>query len=471
MKTRFDYYLLLPALALVLTLVLACRDAESPETVPLALPTEPPPEAARTLSASDREAIDQFATQLQAVGQEWDIFHQEIDQWRGGLTSCHGSSVQVALQDFAVGFNAVTEQARDLPRTSANPELANRLIAAAEAEETAFRQLRDRWQPNSPSLFETVEQQRSNAARAQKEVQDLALELQEELERAADPQELRAMEEFSAAFDSVRDVWEEFHDDYVDLSRAPASLDDPAALARLDQLIRQFGAVSRGIGRLPVADSAEDATETLEAAAEAELAALTSIRDALAQAIEAAAKAAEETDAPEDAEPSQAAGALLPAMDGIIGKVETTLKEIGRTIHESLDRSAVDDLEEIQVFLGDYRGLVAEWDAFHEGYNEWRRTEGGCDRSAVLQSLGQFNTRISELGRRVRDLPQSGYLLPIYNLLVEAAEREEGAVRALRNAWQPFTVDAFIAVDRERDNANRLRREANIALQELRDRP
>ena len=158
-------------------------------------------------------------------------------------------------------------------------------------------------------------------------------------------------------------------------------------------------------------------------------------------------------------------------MDGIIGKVETTLKEIGRTIHESLDRSAVDDLEEIQVFLGDYRGLVAEWDAFHEGYNEWRRTEGGCDRSAVLQSLGQFNTRISELGRRVRDLPQSGYLLPIYNLLVEAAEREEGAVRALRNAWQPFTVDAFIAVDRERDNANRLRREANIALQELRDRP
>ena len=311
MKTRFDYYLLLPALALVLTLVLACRDAESPETVPLALPTEPPPEAARTLSASDREAIDQFATQLQAVGQEWDIFHQEIDQWRGGLTSCHGSSVQVALQDFAVGFNAVTEQARDLPRTSANPELANKLIAAAEAEETALRQLRDRWQPNSPSLFETVEQQRSNAARAQKEVQDLALELQEELERAADPQELRAMEEFSAAFDSVRDVWEEFHDDYVDLSRAPASLDDPAALARLDQLIRQFGAVSRGIGRLPVADSAEDATETLEAAAEAELAALTSIRDALAQAIEAAAKAAEETDAPEDAEPSQAAGALL----------------------------------------------------------------------------------------------------------------------------------------------------------------
>ena len=93
------------------------------------------------------------------------------------------------------------------------------------------------------------------------------------------------------------------------------------------------------------------------------------------------------------------------------------------------------------------------------------------DRSEVLESLGQFNTRIGRLGRKVRDLPQTGYLLPMYNLLVQAMEREEGAVRALRNTWQPFTVDAFIAVDRERDNANRLRREANIALQELRNRP
>ena len=58
----------------------------------------------------------------------------------------------------------------------------------------------------------------------------------------------------------------------------------------------------------------------------------------------------------------------------------------------------------------------------------------------------------------------------MYNLLVEAVEREEGAVRTLRSSWQPFTVDAFIAVDRERDNANKLRREASIALVELTDR-
>ena len=187
MKTRLASQLLLPAVVLMLALVLACRDTGSPVTVPVALPTEPPAQTAKPLSASDLEALDEFEAQQQDVGQDWDRFHQEFDQWRAGLTFCHRSSMQEALQDFAVGFNAVTEQARNLPRTSVNQDLSNVLIAAAEAEEAAFRQLRDRWQPNSLSLFETVEQQRSNAARAQKDVEDLALELQEELEKATDP--------------------------------------------------------------------------------------------------------------------------------------------------------------------------------------------------------------------------------------------------------------------------------------------
>ena len=476
MKTKFGSYLLLTALVFALALVLACGDTDSPATVPVILPTTSPPQSAKPLSTSDLEAIDEFAAQQQTVGQEWDRFHREFDQWRAGLTACHRSSVQEALKGFAVGFNAVTEQARDLPRTSVNPKLADMLIAAAEAEEAAFRQLRDRWQPNSPALFETVEQQRSKAAGAEKEVEDLTAALQEELEKAADPEELRAIEEFSAAFDRIRDDWEKFHDDYTDLLLEAASLDDTAALARLEQLILRFGALFRAVSRLPTADAAGDVTETLEAAAEAELTALKGVRDALAEAIAtaeaaaAAAEAAEETDTSGDDESDPAAGPILATMDAIMSGVEATLKELSREIEESLDRSAVADLEELREFIRDYKKLVAEWDAFHEGYNEWRRTEGGCDRSEVLQSLGQFDTRLGELGLQVRDLPQPGYLLPIYNLLVEAVEGEEGAVRALRNSWQPFAVDAFIAVERERDNGNRLRREANSALEELRSR-
>ena len=469
MKTRFGSHILLPAVISMLALVLACRDTGSPVTVPVTLPAEPPVQTAKPLSASDLAAVDEFTAQQQAIGEEWDLFHQEFDQWRAGLTFCHRSSMQEALQQFAVDFNAVTEQARDLPRTSVNRDLSNMLIAAAESEEAAFRQLRDRWQPNSLSLFETVEQQRSNAARAQKDVEDLALELQEELEKATDPEEVRAMNEFSVAFDLIRGRWEEFHDDYIALLQEADNLGDHLVLARLEQLIRQFGGVSRAISRLPVADAAEGSTETLEKTAEAELAAMTNTRYALAHAIERAA--AEQSNTPEGDVSSRVAGVLLEPMDAIITEVEAILREISDTIDDSLDQGAGEHLEEIQVFIGDYERLIERWDAFHQRYNEWRRTEGGCDRSEVLQSLDEFNIRIGEFVRRVRNLPQTGYLLPIHNLLVEAAEKEEGAVRALRNSWQPFAVDAFIAVDRERDAANGLRGEAKIALGELRNRP
>jgi chemotaxis protein histidine kinase CheA len=343
------------------------------------------------------------------------------------------------------------------------------LIAAAEAEEAAFRQLRDRWQPNSPSLFETVEQQRSKAARAQKEVEDLAMALQEKLEKASDPEELLAMEEFDAAFDLVRNDWDKFHDDYAGLSQEAGSMDNAEVLLRLEQLMRQLGAVLEAVDRLPAAPAAEDSIEMLQDAAEAELRALANVYETLDLVV--MEDAAEKPDAPGEDESGQPVGPLLETMNPTIEDVEATLREVRRTTREFLDGHALADLEEVQEFVGEYERLLADWDAFHQRYNDWRRTEGGCDRTEVLQALGQFSIRIDELGRQVRDLPESGYLLPMYTLLVEAVEREEGAVRALRNSWQPFTVDAFIAVDQERDNANRLRRQANIGLQELRDRP
>ena len=491
MKSR---YIILTAVISTLAVAMACGDTDSPETVPVALPTQSPSLEAEPLSASDLEALDEFVGQQEAVERSWDRFQQEFDQWRAGLNSCHPSSVQEALQDFAVGFNAVTERARDLPRASVTHDMADTLIAAAEAEAGAFRQLRDRWQPNSPSLFEAVERQRAQAGRARNRVLDRATALREDLERLADPQERRILEDFSQAFDLIRDDWEEFHDDYADLLREAAATDESVFLAGLPQLIQQFGAVSTAITRLPTAHAVQEIVETLEDTADAEFRALTDLYRVVALAAEQAAAATEDSDAEQagDGEEQNGSqgqngqqrqngagraeesgpdvGPFLVAVDTAIVVAETTLKEVSRGIHQALDQTASRDLERVRVFIGDSGDLAADWKAFYERYDEWRRTEGGCDREAVLQSLVQFNTRIVELGRQVRDLPQSGYLLPIHNLLVQAVEREEGAIRALRNTWQPFTVDAFIAVDRERDNANRLRREASIALRELRDR-
>jgi len=55
-------------------------------------------------------------------------------------------------------------------------------------------------------------------------------------------------------------------------------------------------------------------------------------------------------------------------------------------------------------------------------------------------------------------------------LLVEAAEREERALRDLGDSWQPYDPSVYAAVDQERTTANKIRRQVTAGLQELLER-
>ena len=480
MKVRLGAWF--PLILAVSLLAAAAACSRTPTSQPVTLPTAPAVQPAAPLSASELMAMDTFAKEQQAIGQEWDKLHEEFDLWRAGLISCHRSSVHVALRDFAVSFNNVTEHARELPRASHTRELADMLIAAAEGEEAAFRQLRDRWQPNNVALFEVVETRRSETGRAQKGVEDLAIELRERFEKI----DAEEVEEFSEALDVIGEEWNQIHDDYADLRRGIENLGFFEAIASLEQLIARFDALVETIADVPSAEATEDMAEMLLDAAKAELEVLLALHEAM---VSSAVPAPDETgpqsangsqDSPPpagdvpDAEGADASPApMSPTFDDMDAKVdesESVLEETGRTIKEILEEDPAEKLAELEDFSDGYDGLLVEWDAFYQRYNGWRRSEGGCDRTEVLQALDRFNLRAKEIGRNVRDLPQSSYLLPVYSLLVEAAEREEGAIRALRNSWQPFTVDAFIAVEQERANAARLRRQAGASLQGLSER-
>ena len=461
MKIRFGSLISLLLGSLLLASLVAC--SETTDTQPATpLPDSSSVQAAKPLSASERMAVDEFANQWQTIDQEWDQLHQDFDLWRAGLISCHRSSAQEALQGFAASFTDVTEQARNLPRTIVIREPADTLIAAAEEEEAAFRQLRDRWQPDNLSLFELVEQRRSDAARAQRNVEDMTLELQEQLEAAASPREREALEEFSDALDAVKNDWDRFHDDYAGLQRDANRMDPAAVLAQLQQLIAQFEEVVEAVSGLPSSDATGSMVERLQEAAEAEMDVLVAVNDSLGLA--ASGDPNRGTSSPAQG------GSPLDEMDAFIEESEALLEQVTRTTKVLLDDDPEENLADVKNFDGQYRSLLVSWDAFHQDYQDWRKIDGGCDRTDVLQSLDQFNLRIGELGRQVRRLPQSSYLLPMYTTLVEAVAREEGAIRALRNSWRPFTVDAFKAVDQERGNADRLRRQAGIGLLGLRDR-
>ena len=103
-------------------------------------------------------------------------------------------------------------------------------------------------------------------------------------------------------------------------------------------------------------------------------------------------------------------------------------------------------------------------------YNEWRNSEGGCDRAKATRALAQLNVTFGEISNAVRDLPPATVLRPMAEILVEAAEREERALRDLRNTWRPNDPEVYQNLDRERSMAGKLRRQVTTGIQELLER-
>ncbi len=486
MKLRFGFRIYLPVLILTLVALIACsQDGDETQAPQGLLPTQSPVEPARPLTGAERATIDEFASQQQSIGEEREQFYQEFDDWQANLTACHPSTAREALRDFAVSFGAITHSARDLRRTTSTMELADLLIDAANAEEAAFRQLRDRWQPGNISLLEAVEVKRAEAGRAQNEVADLSFQLQDEFEEGPTADEVEEMQEFSKTFDDIADAWDDFHDDYSTLVKKERRLEAEAGVAGYAQLIEQFSKIVSEIGELTPTDTSEELIETLQDASEIELEKLEYLAESLSEPPDSrSANTPVPTQVVTEGVPEASAGdpdasdgpqeiALSPAeeLNAAIERSEAALEAVEKSIEEIVNDKSAENLEDLKGFGVQYRVFVHEWNQFYEGFSDWRATEGGCDRVEAGMRLTEFSRQAGGLARQVRDLPQSGFLLPVYTLMVEAAEREEGAFRTLASSWTPYAVDVFKAVDEERVASGQLRRQASIALEGLRNRP
>lgn len=448
MKTTSKRLILLVP-ALVLFVVIACT-APAAEEPAAAAPSSDQETMATRAPAIPPPPLADFNEQLQSIDEAWNLVHDDFDQWRNDLTICHPTTMTEALSEFAIGFNGVTEEARDLTRTKTTGEFTNKLITAAEAEETAFRELRDRWQPGNVSLFENVEQQRNLAAQAQREARDMALELRAQLEESADPADI---EEFEGAIEDVESSIGEVHSDYKKLKDDAEDMDASEINGELEDLTEALESIATGIDELPSLKGSRDAVRALEKAVKAEIDAFDS------------AEAEEPEDEDEDVE--------LPDFK----KIDTAVKASDGALDEVVDvlhGLAVDDpaeaLADLTLFDTEYDRLLQTWDRFHSGFNDWRADDGGCDRLEVLESLTEFSANVDAVGNTVRSLPKSGYLEPVHRLLVEAIAGEEQAFRSLRDTWQPFTLDALRAVERARITSDARRSDADIIILELENR-
>ncbi len=537
MKFRSLIRLFVPILLLLTVAAVACTQDDGQQSTPVPLPSAAPTEAPRPLTADERAAIDEFEAQLQSIDDEWQEFYDDFDAWRAGLVECHPSTAREALRELAGSFAAVAEQAGSLPRTSSTSELADLVIAATDAEETALRQLRDRWRAGNITLFEMVEQRRTESALAHNSAADMSLSKQQELQDGPTLDQIDEMEAFSETFDAIADNWDDFHDAYAAFAKRESKLEMDDRTLGYEVLVAQLNAVMTAVNALETTDINEDIVDALQEAAEDEVAALqfladfppdltdeeseaqdegasgqapamapssaptvprgtTQVSPAAASATQPAAPTPAESPAnqaeeaatptpptampttrptpsapPSGAETKSVPMSPIQELKAAISETQALLEEMEQSIDDIVNDKSAKSLADLEAFDEQLELFIVEWEQFYEAYNEWRSSDGGCDSVEVGGVLAGYSQEAAGLARMVDDLPQSGLLLPVFTLTVEAAERESGAIRTLASNWGPFAIDAFKAVDDERVNARRLRRQASIALEDLNSRP
>ena len=442
--------------------------------VPVRIPTATP------VSPEVQQIAQQFNTGYDAINQEWDQLHQDFDAWRQGLITCDPSAVQASLVRFSGSIAGTTETARSLSRHSSVRGLADQLILAAEQEEEALRLLRDTWKPDlgeeepepeatsnglgsdsddsdvseqdESSVFEGVAVARSAASAIQKRVADQLSDLQQQTTPAAKDK----VDDFDAAVQSASSDWDRFHRNYDSFRTVQGGLTSEEAADRLGDLVNEFTDVVLAIRDLPSTPSTDRAALLLANAVEDEDLALRMLRGAIPNGEEG------NGEAPATGEPT-----LFDFFDVEVVDANAARRQARLELASALESVSSDSRNAIEAFITQHTALDAEWDAFHGDYDGWRSTEGGCNRTKAVQALGGFAIRASELSGDVRDLPRATFLRPLGELMVEAAEREEGALKELRTSWRPFDPQVFQTLDRQRNTSGKLKRQVALGIQEL----
>ncbi|PKB83738.1 MAG: hypothetical protein BZY88_01475 [SAR202 cluster bacterium Io17-Chloro-G9] len=437
---------------------------------------------------SARDAAQEFAKGVQATGRTWDQLHLSYDTWQAGLVACNPESVRASLGQFAGRFAAVSQSARELSRASATREFADRIVNAAEIEAQALRLLRDNWQPDGMASAPEVLQEedtddgagasegshrvsafaqaytaRSNAADIIQEVSDDLADLTERTTGAGPAM----MEDFVLAFQAANLRWDIFHQDYDTFRADEVDLTSNQVVARLSELVSQFSQVAVATRELPKSASTRGVAQLMADTAAAEDLALRQLR--------ATFQKGGSVDDSSDTENGDSNGEEFIAMESsLFESFEFQLVASNTSRRQALEAMADLNLSLSEAQLGivsgfneEYQALLSDWNEFHQNYDNWRLTEGGCDRENAIKTLAELGNQFNQLSADVGNLPSNTVLRPLAELLVEAVRRESSALTDLRDAWRPFDGKIYQPLRQERVAADKLRRQVAAGVQDL----
>ena len=357
--------------------------------------------------------------------------------------------------------------------------------------------------------FEGVAQARANALALRKSVADQLSDLQ--VMTGADAEDQVAA--FATAFGALGEQWDQFQADYDSFRAAQPGQTPEESLKRLNSLVGQHREIVLAQRALPSGANTRYVSDVLAIAAQDEDSALRRLRGSFQQGgdVEGAAggdsgpglfpglfglpvpgDAAKETpengeggmeesptptpapegNGPPEVEVSIQAGdpGLFDAFDEQLGLTNQARREAGLALAGAVSAASADSRAAVTSFTIGHDGLARSWDGFHGDYDSWMATEGGCDRAEVTAAIGGFALRMGEIAALARELPKAAPLRPLGELTVEAAQREEEALRELRGGWSPFDASVYHGLDREITASGKMRRQVSLGILELLDR-
>ncbi len=427
-----------------------------------------------------RQELLSFAAGHKSTSADWDRFQQEMDRWRDGVVACVPASFESALNAFAGRALGITQDARSLDSLPGLEGLAARLTAAAEREEVAFETLSSDWRPESglssgassqaPGLFQQVASVRSSV---DLERAKIARSLSAR-RTSADGASLSAIESFVSGLELLDSNWDQVHREYDAFRAERVELGDEVAASRLGGLLTQFGSVVEGVQDLPDTLLTREIADRLADAADAEQLLLRRLLGADGGLIENLPVLPDGLAIPETIDGEiESPGLVLEGATvfdlfdtqiAIVNRLRRTLRSDLTGARTSLTQPGQENLT---IFLAQVSALDREWDELHNDYDDWRRTNGGCDQGQALDALGELATKFAETVRDVKDLSSRPLTRGMGDILIQAVEREQAAVLSLRETWRSLDTSAFGRYTADRAFAETLRRQVALALEDL----
>lgn len=394
-----------------------------------ALPATPTPQPSPQVD-EQRPLVVEFARAQAALEREWETFQTSYQGWRQKRDHSE-RAMERKLTDTVASFQPIRKQAQELPATDLTRPVAARLLEAANAEESALREMRDSWKPGDIASFQKYEKNRPSVDKVRQE----AAGKLSQMAAAGEPANAKALAQFSQAFKNIAARWDKLHQDY-DAWRQKADR------GSLDEFVTRFQGILNDIYGTPQPSVARSLAQQWTEAAEKEEAALRKLRDS-------------------PADESQLQGYEQQRLAS-----EKARRQVSKDMEDLTASGLAENKAALDTFSASFRKIAREWDDFNSRYDSWRN-EGIADKEVIDKELSGLVQSLGGVVQRAYQLPQYSLVRPLAELDIEAAEREQQALKKLSQTWKPYDSSYFNTYEQERLAVNRLRRQASAGLADL----